>query len=82
MADTAIKIEYLHIESSRYPVEENEGLNADLTLRNVSRKATAEAEKQMIQEALKMSNGNKSKAARLLKIDYKTLYNKMKIYEM
>lgn len=82
MADTAIKPEYLHIESSRYPAKEKEGLDADLTLRNVSRKATAEAEKQMIQEALKMSNGNKSEAARLLKIDYKTLYNKMKVYEI
>jgi two-component system response regulator HydG len=35
----------------------------------------------MILQALKESNYNKSKAAQLLKIDRKTLYNKMTLYE-
>lgn len=39
-------------------------------------------EKQQIEEALRMAKGNKSKAARLLKIDRKTLYNKMHLYGM
>lgn len=39
-------------------------------------------EKQMILDALKEAGGNKSKAARLLKIDRKTLYNKLKVYEI
>ncbi|AWV97938.1 sigma-54-dependent transcriptional regulator [Arcticibacterium luteifluviistationis] len=40
--------------------------------------AASEAEYQMILEALKKVNFNKSKAAALLDIDRKTLYNKMK----
>jgi two-component system response regulator HydG len=40
--------------------------------------ATIEAEKRVIQNALIKSNYNKSMAARLLKIDRKTLYNKIK----
>lgn len=39
-------------------------------------------EKQMILNALKQSGGNKSKAARQLKIDRKTLYNKLKTYDI
>lgn len=39
-----------------------------------------ENEKQMILDALKNSSGNKSKAARALNIDRKTLYNKLKVY--
>lgn len=37
-------------------------------------------EKRMIEEALKKANGNKTEAAKLLKIDRKTLYNKLHQY--
>jgi two-component system response regulator HydG len=40
-----------------------------------------DAEYEMIVEALKQSNFNKTKAAKLLNIDRKTLYNKMKQYQ-
>lgn len=40
-----------------------------------------DAEYEMIVEALKQANFNKSKAAKLLNIDRKTLYNKMKQYQ-
>lgn len=43
--------------------------------------ASLDAEYEMIVEALKQVNFNKSKAARLLNIDRKTLYNKMKQYQ-
>lgn len=41
-----------------------------------------QSEQQSIEAALKATNGNKSKAAQLLAIDRKTLYNKMKKFGM
>lgn len=41
-----------------------------------------EAEKQQIIEALRQTNYNKSRAAQLLGIDRKTLYNKLKLYNI
>ena len=40
------------------------------------------SEKERIQKALEVAGSNKSKAAHLLKIDRKTLYNKLKLYEI
>lgn len=48
--------------------------SAGMPLRN------EEAEKQQIIEALKQTGYNKSRAAQLLGIDRKTLYNKLKLY--
>ena len=47
----------------------------------VLKKASIGAEYEMIIEAIKMVNNNKSKAALLLNIDRKTLYNKLKQYK-
>ncbi|WP_291529503.1 sigma-54-dependent transcriptional regulator [Bacteroides sp. UBA939] len=41
-----------------------------------------EAEKQQILEALRQTGNNKSRAAQLLGIDRKTLYNKLKLYDI
>lgn len=51
--------------------------HGDLSLKE----ASLDAEYEMILEALKKANYNKSKAARILNIDRKTLYNKMKQYQ-
>jgi two-component system response regulator HydG len=55
------------------------------TSRNISettlKGASIDAEYEMILKALKKVNFNKSKAAKLLNIDRKTLYNKMKQYQ-
>ena len=50
---------------------------SDTTLKG----ASIDAEYEMILKALKKVNFNKSKAAKLLNIDRKTLYNKMKQYQ-
>jgi two-component system, NtrC family, response regulator HydG len=56
--------------------------NGKINLNESSLKeASIDAEYEMILQALKESNYNKSKAAQLLKIDRKTLYNKMTLYE-
>jgi two-component system response regulator HydG len=57
----------------------------DTGIRNASsdlRETSLEAEKELIIETLKSVDNNKSKAARILKIDRKTLYNKMKRLEI
>jgi two-component system, NtrC family, response regulator HydG len=65
------------------PVAENKpGPGSKINLNESSLKeASIDAEYEMILQALKESNYNKSKAAQLLKIDRKTLYNKMTLYE-
>jgi two-component system nitrogen regulation response regulator GlnG len=49
-------------------------------LKQVVEAAVGQAEKQAIAEALRATHGNKSQAARLLQIDYKTLHVKVKRY--
>ena len=48
------------------------------SLKEIANAAASIAEKQAITEALRVANGNKSEAARLLKTDFKTLHEKMK----
>ena len=51
-----------------------------LSLKEIAGRAAAEAERQAIRLALQATRGNKSEAARLLRVDYKTLHLKMKRY--
>ena len=55
---------------------------ARASLREIADRAAAEAERQTIRLALQATRGNKSRAARLLQVDYKTLHLKMKRYEI
>src|SRR2546428_532315 len=50
------------------------------SLKEIADRAAAEAERQAIRLALHATRGNKSEAARLLRVDYKTLHLKMKHY--
>jgi two-component system nitrogen regulation response regulator GlnG len=50
------------------------------SLEEIAERAIAEAERQAIGLALQATLGNKSEAARLLRVDYKTLHIKMKRY--
>jgi len=49
-----------------------------LSLREIAGRAAAEVEQRAIRLALEATGGNKSEAARLLRVDYKTLHLKMK----
>lgn len=52
------------------------------SMREVMKKNIQEVERRVIAKALEMAEGNKSKAARMLKVDYKTLFYKAKQYDM
>jgi two-component system response regulator HydG len=53
----------------------------DVSYENKLKSANLDAEYEVILDALKQANFNKSKAAKLLNIDRKTLYNKMKQFK-
>ncbi|RYF97175.1 MAG: sigma-54-dependent Fis family transcriptional regulator [Chitinophagaceae bacterium] len=55
--------------------------SAPVSYENKLKSANLDAEYEVILEALKQANFNKSKAAKLLNIDRKTLYNKMKQFK-
>lgn len=65
------------VPNSFTEVTENQRGISETTLKG----ASIDAEYEMILKALKKVNFNKSKAAKLLNIDRKTLYNKMKQYQ-
>jgi two-component system nitrogen regulation response regulator GlnG len=49
-----------------------------LSLKEILRQSITDVEREVLTEALKNTGGNKAKAARLLKIDYKTIHEKVK----
>ena len=57
-------------------------LTPGLSLKQVAEKAVDAAERQAIAHALRSVGGNKSKASKLLKTDYKTLHLKVKKYAL
>lgn len=57
-------------------------VDTDNSLRHIGQAVLGQVEKQAIQQALDETNGNKVKAAKKLQIDYKTLYRKMKKYNL
>ena len=53
-----------------------------LSLTEIASQAASRAEREVITEVLKRTNGNKSKAAEMLGVSYKTLLNKVKEYHL
>ena len=49
-----------------------------LSLKEIVRQSTTAVEREVLVHVLKVTGGNKAKAARLLKIDYKTIHEKVK----
>ena len=68
---------HMNVPESFTEVENSSRSSSETTLKG----ASIDAEYEMILKALKKVNFNKSKAAKLLNIDRKTLYNKMKQYQ-
>lgn len=52
------------------------------SLKEITARVIAQVERIVLQQALQHTQGNKAKAARLLRIDYKTMYSKLKAYEI
>ena len=74
------KLAYLETDADEEElISETEEMEADAPNLKL---AVNEAEYEMIMKVLKQVNFNKSKAARILNIDRKTLYNKMKQLDM
>jgi two-component system, NtrC family, response regulator HydG len=55
---------------------------AETDLRTVARTAAQQAERTRIEEALRQASGNRSYAARLLKVSRANLYNKLRAYQI
>jgi len=60
------------------PVSLEEGITEDMSLKEVAKMA----EKRAIERAIVKSTGNKSKASKILHVDYKTLLSKIKEYHI
>lgn len=75
------KLQFEAPQSGRKPGAEQEEQQGGGYYENKLKSANLDAEYEVILDALKQSNFNKSKAAKLLNIDRKTLYNKMKQFK-
>ncbi len=52
------------------------------SLKEAVQRAVRRVERGLLREALRQSEGNKAQAARILRIDYKTIYKKLKEYDL
>jgi len=75
---TCLPVEIVFPEKEELAVAEVTVNRSDSMLKN----ASSEIEKQLIMRTIQEAGYNKSKAARILNIDRKTLYNKMKLYDI
>ncbi len=72
----------IHPEHLNLVTERDEKIYIDASLHDIATSAAKTVERAKIQEALRVSKGNKSKAAEILKVSYKTLLNKIKEYKI
>src|SRR5215831_20650826 len=74
-----------HIANISRAIQSNsifEALRDGCSLSEIVQEFTNQIEKYIIIKILEFTNGNKSMAARILKINYKTLYYKVKMYSI
>ncbi len=55
---------------------------SELSLKHICEEFVSQTEKKLMQKALESTNWNRKKAAKLLDISYKSMLNKMKIYDI
>jgi len=87
LADELVFQEHLEIDSTvhnrgRHPAwTQPEPMPFEgLSLREIVRRGTESIERKALAEALQYTRGNKAQAARLLRVDYKTIHTKLKKY--
>lgn len=81
VASKKITVEHLPSEVRKISAD-SIALPANRGLRESVKEVTREVEKKLIMEALEKSGGKKSVAAKMLGVDEKTLYNKMREYQI
>ena len=79
LADDVIRPEHLGITVR---LDFDALMEATINLHEIAEKAAREAEIEMIVKVLGRTDGNKSRAAQLLGVSYKTLLNKVKEYQL
>ena len=91
MADDVIRPEHLEIEEmpedetvapAQIGTSSGHALSSGVSMKSLLRKSQAATEREVVVEALRLSGGNKSRAARLLQVDSKTLRAKVKEYDL
>jgi len=82
LADRLIEPAHLGLKPAHQPPSTAARVVFDdkLTFRDMVRRNLVQVERDILEQALKHTNGNKAKAARLLQIDYKTIHTKAKEY--
>jgi transcriptional regulator with PAS, ATPase and Fis domain len=66
-----------HLVAEPLAREENQGLAASLGLKGIARRAARDAERAVLLEVLERVRWNRTEAARVLKVSYKTLLSKL-----
>jgi two-component system nitrogen regulation response regulator GlnG len=83
LANDVITEKHLDIETAPRPglpptPKDEKVLWKDLPLKDIVRRSTTAVEREVLTQVLRSTGGNKAKAARLLHIDYKTIFTKVK----
>jgi transcriptional regulator with PAS, ATPase and Fis domain len=82
LADEVVLPEHLTSLTQSLPTPAEDPSHLKGSLIDVSRRSAQTMEKELIIRVLREVRWNKTKAAKALAIDYKTLYNKMKKFEI
>ena len=79
LAEGPVRREHLELGAETAPPVGAEDWSG-LSLHEVVRRSTAQVERDTITQALRQTGGNKAAAARLLRVDYKTMHLKVRQY--